>query len=86
MAPNTTGIKTVDQLKSATLAESALELARVYCKPGGHFVVKIFMGPDEPKLFARLRELFTRAVRYKPDASRSESMEGYLVGLNRKDA
>ncbi len=84
MAPNTSGIKNVDQLRSAALAERALELALTFCKPGGHFVVKIFMGPDEPKIYNMIREHFTRALRYKPDASRSESSESYLVGLERK--
>ena len=85
MAPNTTGIKAVDQLKSTALAERALELALAFCKAGGHFAVKIFMGPDEPKLFSAMRRRFERVVRHKPDASRSESMEGYLIGLKLKE-
>jgi len=84
MAPNTTGIKTVDQLKSAALVEKALEVAKVYCKPGGHFVAKIFMRPEEPKLFLEIRRYFENAIRFKPEASRSESFESYLVGLRRK--
>ena len=86
MAPNTTGIKTVDHLQSAGLAERALDLALCFLRPGGNFVVKIFMGPEEPALFLRVREHFEKAVRSKPDASRSRSTEGYLVGMGRKEA
>ena len=84
MAPNTCGIKSVDQLKSSSLAEKALDLALTFCKQGGHFVVKVFMGPDEPVLYKNMREHFTKVARYKPDASRSVSMEIYLVGIDRK--
>lgn len=86
MAPNTTGIKTVDQLKSAALVEKALDIALRFCKRGGHFVAKIFVGPDEPKIYALMREHFAKVERYKPDASRSGSMENYLVGLGKKES
>ena len=85
MAPNTTGIKTVDQLKSAALVEKALQIALRFCIPGGHFVAKIFIGPDEPKIYALMREHFSKVARYKPEASRSASMENYLIGLGKKE-
>lgn len=85
MAPNTSGIKSVDQLQSAALAERALHLGLTFIKPGGGFVVKVFMGPDEPKLFNEMRLHFEKVLRYKPDASKSNSMEIYLVGLERKE-
>jgi 23S rRNA (uridine2552-2'-O)-methyltransferase len=81
MAPNTTGIRSVDQQKSAALAERALELADQFCKPGGRFVVKIFMGPDEAVLFTELKKRFEKVSRFKPDASKPDSTEIYLVGL-----
>ena len=85
MAPNTSGVKKLDQLRSASLVEEALRLALIYLRPGGHFVAKIFMGPDEPAVFEQMVATFNKAVRYKPEASRSESMELYLVGLGLKE-
>ena len=50
MAPRTTGTKFTDQARSLELACEALEVARLHLKPGGSFIVKIFMGPDVGEL------------------------------------
>ncbi|MET0041912.1 MAG: SAM-dependent methyltransferase, partial [Candidatus Thiodiazotropha sp. 6PLUC3] len=42
MAPNVTGINSVDQPRGIYLCELALEFARETLKPGGSFVVKVF--------------------------------------------
>lgn len=86
MAPNTSGIKAVDQLKSAALVEKALSISLEYNKEGGIFIAKIFMGPDEPVIFGKIREFYTKAVRFKPEASRAESSESYLIGIGKKQA
>src|SRR5688572_14994140 len=50
MAPRTTGIRSVDQAQSESLFERALDLATQLLQPGGHFLGKIFQGPDFQKL------------------------------------
>ncbi|MDR1855765.1 MAG: RlmE family RNA methyltransferase [Desulfovibrio sp.] len=81
MAPSTTGSKFTDQARSFELAMAALERARTCLVRGGGFVVKVFMGPDVEELRAAMREAFTAVKTFKPQSSRAESMETFLVGL-----
>ena len=59
MAPRTTGTRFTDQARSLELAQEALAVARQWLRPGGHFVVKIFMGPDIQELLAPMRSRLT---------------------------
>ena len=52
--------------------------------PGGHFLCKFYQGGEDRELERRLRLLFERVHRVKPDASRKESREAYFVGLKRR--
>jgi 23S rRNA (uridine2552-2'-O)-methyltransferase len=87
MAPNTTGISSADALRSADLALRALELAQspmakgaTLLKPGGALLVKVFDGARFLKVRAAFRECFERVSIEKPKASRSESVEVFLLG------
>jgi 23S rRNA (uridine2552-2'-O)-methyltransferase len=84
MAPDTTGIRAVDQARSEALFERALELAETLLAPGGHFVGKLFQGPDLARLRARARQGFETVTLEKPAGSRKESIELYLVALRRR--
>lgn len=84
MAPSTTGHRATDQARSMALAEEALALAAVSLVKGGHFVVKIFQGPDEQAFLASMRTLFAQVRNFKPKSSRSESKEMFCVGLDFK--
>lgn len=79
MAPNTSGIATVDQSKAMYLAELALEFARGHLNPGGTLLVKAFQGEGFDELLRGLRGAFTRVASRKPRASRPKSREVYLV-------
>lgn len=81
LAPKTTGIKGVDQQRSLELARRAWEVARELLAPGGHFLVKIFAGPDSETLVAELKRAFVRCHRLKPAGSRPASKEFYVLGL-----
>ena len=83
-APATTGNKTVDTARSTGLVELAIFYAQTMLKPGGNFVVKIFQGGDQQQLLKSMRQIFTSARGFKPEACRTESFETYLVGLNKK--
>ncbi len=82
MAPKTTGIKFTDQARSIELAEMALSLAEEWLAPQGHFVVKVFMGPDVNAYVAKLRTLFRSVKTFKPQSSRSESKETFCIGMD----
>lgn len=81
MAPFTTGNKFTDQSRSHELCVQALEIAKLYLKPGGNFVVKIFMGPDVQEYLVTLRKLFVKVQGFKPQSSRSESKETFYLGF-----
>jgi 23S rRNA (uridine2552-2'-O)-methyltransferase len=81
MAPKTTGIRDVDQARSADLARMALMAARRTLIGGGVFLVKIFMGPEEFGLMQNLAAHFTHTRRIKPKSSRSFSPEIFGLGI-----
>ncbi|RLB65492.1 MAG: RlmE family RNA methyltransferase [Deltaproteobacteria bacterium] len=85
MAPNTTGDKATDQIRSHQLFMRALELATTLLEPGGSFVGKLFMGGDFGEARDALRARFTTARTIRPKAVRDVSYEIYLVGLSLKD-
>jgi len=80
MAPDTSGIRTLDQARSETLFERALELAVALLAPGGHFVSKLFQGPDFKRLTEAVRARFALAKTAKPAGSRQISIEQYVIG------
>jgi 23S rRNA (uridine2552-2'-O)-methyltransferase len=84
MAPDTSGIRSVDQARSETLFERALEIAEATLVTGGHFVGKLFQGPAFQELAKRCRGGFDKVSFVKPKGSRSESMEQYVVAFGRK--
>ncbi len=86
LAPATSGIREVDESRSLALARAALAAARQLLRPGGHFLVKVFEGPDLPQLVAEVGQVFAEVHRAKPAGSRAASRELYLVGLKKKGA
>ncbi len=81
MAPNTSGIRIVDQARSLELCEKVLALAGGLLKKNGNFVCKIFYGAETERFRAVVGKSFREAKIRKPDACRDESIEHYVVGL-----
>lgn len=84
MAPNISGVKDVDQAGAAYLTELALEFSQDWLKPGGNFLVKVFVGSGFEEIMQAMRQQFEKVVTRKPKASRDRSSEVYLLGLKRK--
>lgn len=84
MAPSTTGIRFTDQARSMELCELALDVARRFLRPGGHFVCKLFHSDEFTKLRDEIKKDFQRFEAVKPDSTRKISKEIFLVGLNKK--
>jgi 23S rRNA (uridine2552-2'-O)-methyltransferase len=82
MAPDTTGIRATDQARSANLVEEALARAERLLAPLGAFVAKVFQSPDVERLRKRMGQRFKEVKLLKPEASRQQSTELYLVGKN----
>ena len=83
-APKTTGNRTVDTARSEQLVEMAVWYAQTMLKTGGNFAVKIFQNGDQQRILKSMREIFTSAKGFKPEACRAESFETYLIGINKK--
>jgi 23S rRNA (uridine2552-2'-O)-methyltransferase len=84
MAPNISGVASVDQARSIGLAELALDFAVNHLKPQGNFLVKVFQGSGFDALVAEVRRRFVQVMIRKPEASRSRSSEVYLVAKGLK--
>jgi 23S rRNA (uridine2552-2'-O)-methyltransferase len=86
MAPDTSGVRSLDQARSEALFERAFELAIELLAPGGSFVGKLFQGPDFKRLVDAVRARFTVAKTVKPASSRQISIEQYVVGKGLRPA
>lgn len=83
-APMTTGNRTVDTSRSEALAENVVLLAEEQLKTGGNLVIKIFQGGGQEDVLKKMRTLFKKAKAFKPKASRDDSFEIFLIGLEKK--
>ena len=84
MAPNLSGIASVDAAHIENLVELAIDFARSHLTPGGALVAKVFHGAGYDPLVKRFKETFLVVKPIKPKASRGKSAETFLVGLGLK--
>jgi len=84
MAVNTTGNKDLDAIKTNAIALDVVNLSKLILKTKSALLVKIFSGKDENILIKNAKELFKDIERIKPDSSRKESREMYLLCKNLK--
>jgi 23S rRNA (uridine2552-2'-O)-methyltransferase len=80
MAPNMTGVATVDQARIMNVAELVLEFSDKALNPGGSLLIKAFQGAGFNEFHAQMRRRFEKLITRKPSASRAESKEIYLLG------
>jgi 23S rRNA (uridine2552-2'-O)-methyltransferase len=82
LAPAATGLRAVDRLRSEALGETVLQLAPALLRPDGHLLLKLLRGADAVLADAARRRF--RSVRLvRPDATRRESSEIYLLAQHR---
>jgi len=79
MAAPATGHKQTDHLRIMALCEAALEFAEEVLAPGGTFLAKVLQGGTERSLLDRLRRDFRSVRHVKPEASRADSAELYVL-------
>ncbi len=82
LAPNITGVKSVDLPRAMYLAELAVDTAIRVLKPGGAFLTKLFHGEGFDDYVKSLRAQFEQVKVRKPAASRPKSRETYLLARN----
>ena len=84
MAPSTTGNKMLDATRSFQLCQAALRVAEIALKPGGSFICKIFQGEEFKEFSDSIRIRFRNHRIFKPQSSRKESKEIFIVGMGFK--
>lgn len=84
MAANTTGVHSLDHLRIMGLLEMAYDFAIKVLNPNGVFIAKIFQGGTENEFLAEMKRDFAVVKHAKPDASRKDSSEVYVVATGFK--
>jgi 23S rRNA (uridine2552-2'-O)-methyltransferase len=82
IAPKTTGNRWADHQSSMRLVRQTLELAHIFLHEKGHYLCKIFQGEDMPEFVSQLKEYFAFVKVIKPQSSRKESREVFLIGMD----
>ncbi len=84
MAANTCGDAKTDHLRIINLLEEALDFARQVLAQDGVFIGKIFQGGAGGDLLQKFKQHFTTVKHFKPNSSRKESAENYIIALGFK--
>ena len=84
MAPNLSGVDSIDAARIAHLIELAVDFAQHHMKPEGALVVKLFHGSGYTQLVQLFKDSFKVVKPIKPKASRDKSSETFLVGIGLK--
>jgi 23S rRNA (uridine2552-2'-O)-methyltransferase len=79
MAAASSGHKQTDHLRIMALCEAAAHFAFEVLSEGGTFVAKTLAGGAEGDLQKLLKQKFTKVSNVKPDSSRSDSSEKFVV-------
>lgn len=79
LAPNVSGLWEMDQLKQIDLSKKALEFAKIVLKDNGSALFKVFQGENSSEFIKDLKSVFLNVIITKPDASRKQSSEIYVV-------
>ena len=84
MAPNLSGVESVDAARISHLIELAVDFSQQHLKPEGALVTKVFHGSGYSQLVQLFKDTFKVVKAIKPKASRDRSSETFLVGLQLK--
>jgi len=79
MAENTTGNKTVDAIRTNSLCTDVINFSLETLTNKGFLVCKLFMGEDFLQVKNLAKKNFKKVDFFKPESSRSESKETYII-------
>ena len=85
MAPNLSGIASVDAARIEHISELALDFAQNHLQPNGALLIKTFHGGAFDSIVKQFRAMFKQVHIRKPKASRDKSAETYVLGRGLKD-
>ena len=84
MAAASSGYHNTDHLRIMELCEASLQFCLENLAPGGAFATKMLQGGEEQKFAADLRTYFEKVKFVKPEASRKDSSETFIVAMGFK--
>lgn len=79
MAAPACGIPAVDHLRIGNLLEASINFSIDHLAKGGAFVAKVLRGGTETQLLNQLKTHFKEVAHFKPNSSRQDSAEMYVV-------
>lgn len=79
IAPNTTGHQSTDHLRIVSLIEEIIIILNHVSLPSSSLVFKIWKGVEEKKILSQLRQKYKKISYFKPQSSRNESSEIFIV-------
>jgi 23S rRNA (uridine2552-2'-O)-methyltransferase len=79
MAENTTGNKTVDSIRTNSLCTDVINFSLRALTNKGSLICKLFMGEDFLEVKNLAKKYFENVDFFKPESSRSESKETYII-------
>lgn len=79
LAPNVSGLWEMDHLKQIDLTRKAVEFTKTVLKENGYALYKVFQGEDTAEFISYLKDFFLNVIITKPDASRKQSSEIYVL-------
>ena len=82
IAPNTTGHQSTDHLRITTMLFDIIELLEKVLVTDGSFITKIWKGSEEKEIINQLKKKFKFVSYFKPDSSRKDSAEIFIVSRN----
>ena len=82
IAPNTTGHQSTDHLRITNMLFDIIELLDKVLINEGAFAAKIWKGSEEKDLVNKIKKKFELVSYFKPDSSRKDSAEIFIVARN----
>lgn len=79
LAPNTSGVRDVDQWRSIELSQAVLRIAENFLKRGGKCVIKVLRGADFDEFLRECKRRCHEVKAVSVQASRDRSTEVYLI-------
>jgi 23S rRNA methylase len=79
IAPNSTGHQSTDHLRISTMLFEIITILDKVLINNGVFVTKIWKGIEEKKLISELKNKFKLVSYFKPESSRKDSSEIFIV-------
>jgi 23S rRNA (uridine2552-2'-O)-methyltransferase len=84
MAAAACGISAVDAVRITVLVQHVADFCDQVLRSGGSMVAKVLRGGTETQILNELKRQFSKVVHFKPESSRQDSAEMFVIALGRK--